>query len=64
MTSEVPAPNVGQLARDTLTNREGIVMASPGVYSKNYWLRPPGGGVEWEAKPANVQLLGAEPKPD
>jgi len=58
MTPKAPTPGVRKLALDTLTNREGVVMADPGVYSGNYWLRPAGGGVEWEAKPEDVQLIG------
>ena len=47
------------LALDTATNRIGEVMETadtPG--SRNlYWLRPIGGGREWDVEPQNVQLL-------
>lgn len=56
MTPEAPAPRKGQLALDTRTEREGIVMAEPGTYSAKYWLRPEGGGLEWEAEPDDVKV--------
>lgn len=53
-----------QLARDTRSNRVGDVMAepSPASYGK-YWLRPPGGGCEWDVPRECVQLLDREPEP-
>ncbi|MBW8087576.1 hypothetical protein IGW14_05830 [Streptomyces hygroscopicus subsp. hygroscopicus] len=58
------APNrlpVGQLAYDTRRERLGVVMDHIGEY---VWLRPPGGGVEWTARPDEVEpaasVLGGE----
>jgi len=49
---------VGQLVRDAHTEREGVVMAMPGTYGARFWLRPEGGGLEWEVLPEFVQTLG------
>lgn len=51
-----------QLARDIRSSREGVVMAEPGNASRNYWLRPVGGGREWEVPRQYVQLLGSMPE--
>ncbi|MFI9763034.1 hypothetical protein ACIHFB_34505 [Streptomyces sp. NPDC051963] len=45
---------VGQLAQDTRMERPGIVMDhQDGLV----WLRPEGGGMEWTARPGDVQPL-------
>lgn len=47
-----------QLARDVRSGKEGEVMAEPlPPGRRNYWLRPVGGGVEWEAPKQFVQLI-------
>jgi hypothetical protein len=43
---------VGELAYDIRAGALGVVME---VYGGLYWLRPPAGGVEWDAKQANVR---------
>ncbi|MFD8865192.1 hypothetical protein ACFV1F_12630 [Streptomyces sp. NPDC059590] len=53
------APNrlpVGQLAYDTRREWPGVVMDHIGEY---VWLRPPGGGVEWTARPDEVEPAGS-----
>lgn len=54
-----------QLARDKRTDRVGDVMAEPSdaSYGK-YWLRPPGGGYEWDVPAEYIELLGDVPQPD
>lgn len=51
-----------QLARDIRDGREGVVMAEPDQWGArgNYWLRPIGGGTEWEVPKSHVRLLGDE----
>lgn len=52
-----------QLARDIRSGREGEVMAEPKPPGRrNYWLRPVGGGTEWEVPREFVQLLNREPE--
>ncbi|QKW05936.1 hypothetical protein HUT18_05555 [Streptomyces sp. NA04227] len=46
------APAVGELARDTKRDRIGVVMGNEGGL---YQLRPPGGGLEWDVRPVNVE---------
>lgn len=45
---------VGQLAHDTRRERRGIVMDHQDGF---VWLRPEGGGMEWTARPGDVQPL-------
>ncbi len=53
-----------QLARDVRNGREGEVMATPDPPGRrNYWLRPIGGGREWEVPKQYVQLLDTTPHP-
>ncbi|MGK7232620.1 hypothetical protein [Streptomyces hygroscopicus] len=47
---------VGQLAYDTRRERLGVVMDHIGEY---VWLRPPGGGVEWTARPDEAEPAGS-----
>lgn len=54
-----PSTPVRDLAFDTQEKRLGEVMAEPGEYSKDYYLRDPGGGVEWLAKPEHVEIVDA-----
>lgn len=50
-------PGVGALAHDTSRDRVGVVMArEPG----RVYLRPRGGGKEWDAKPGEVVPINAE----
>lgn len=64
VTTERPCPAhvpsstpVRDLAFDTHEKRLGEVMAEPGEYSKDYYLRDPGGGIEWPAKPEHVEII-------
>lgn len=47
------------LARDIRSDREGEILASPGQWGarNRYWLRPSGGGREWEVPPEFVQII-------
>lgn len=45
---------VGRLARDTKRDRVGTVME---IEPERVWLRPPGGGREWEAEREAVRPL-------
>ncbi|MCH0571408.1 hypothetical protein I3F60_19420 [Streptomyces sp. MUM 136J] len=58
------APNrlpLGQFAYDTRRERRGVVMDH---FDGLVWLRPPGGGMEWTARPDEVEpaasILGDE----
>lgn len=47
------------LARDIRTNKQGEVMAEPNPPGRrNFWLRPVGGGIEWEVPPKFLQIIG------
>lgn len=46
-------PTVGDTVEDTSTGRIGKVMGCVGTYVQ---LRPIGGGLEWDAKPGDLQL--------
>ncbi|MCX5560285.1 hypothetical protein [Streptomyces sp. NBC_00038] len=48
---------VGQLAYDTRRERRGVVMDHLDGY---VWLRPPGGGMEWTARPGEVEPVAAD----
>lgn len=50
-------PEVGALARDTYRNRLGEVMETSPT---RVFLRPLGGGREWEARPSEVQPAAIE----
>jgi len=50
------APRVGDIMKDTTTNRVGKVMGFVGPYVQ---LRPLGGGMEWDARPE--QLVSTSP---
>lgn len=52
-----------QLARDIRSGHEGEVMAEPSSGGRNFWLRPVGGGREWEVPKQYVQLLAPAPEP-
>ena len=58
-----PALNVKhrQLARDIRSDRVGVLMAGPDEWGAKgqYWLRPVGGGIEWDVPREFVQLLDA-----
>ncbi|MFD8988989.1 hypothetical protein ACFVZ4_13145 [Streptomyces goshikiensis] len=45
-------PDVGLLLVDTRTDRVGVVMGCEGPYVQ---LRPPAGGVEWDASPHDLR---------
>jgi len=47
------------LARDVRTGRVGEVMADPAAPTYVYYLRPVGGGREWEVPRESVELLDA-----
>lgn len=47
-------PAFGETVRDTANDRIGVVMDHHGPYLQ---LRPLGGGCEWDADPARVELL-------
>ncbi|WP_410537896.1 hypothetical protein [Streptomyces sp. KL2] len=51
-----PAIAVGSVARDLRDGRIGDVMD---VHPGRVWLRPLGGGREWDAKPDDVRPLTA-----
>lgn len=51
-------PNVRDLARDIRSDTIGEVMATPqqpGI--STYWLRPVGGGYEWQVPRQYVQII-------
>jgi hypothetical protein len=48
---------VGQLAYDTRRERRGVVMDH---LDGDVWLRPPGGGMEWTARPGEVEPVTAD----
>ncbi|MER6913732.1 hypothetical protein ABT354_18850 [Streptomyces sp. NPDC000594] len=50
------APEVGTLALDSVTRRVGTVMGHVGPYVQ---LRPPEGGLEWDACPEDIQPASA-----
>lgn len=52
MTMTVYKPTVGDTVEDTSTGKFGKVMGHDGPYVQ---LRPIGGGLEWDAKPGDVQ---------
>ncbi|MDT0445861.1 hypothetical protein [Streptomyces johnsoniae] len=58
MTANPPAttPEVGTMARDVSRGRVGRVMAH--LYG-TVWLRPPGGGQEWTARPEDLAPVTA-----
>ncbi|MFD5317921.1 hypothetical protein [Streptomyces sp. NPDC127098] len=58
MPSPLPSsvPEIGTMARDTARDRVGRVMAH--LYG-TIWLRPPGGGQEWTARPEDVRPISA-----
>ncbi|MGW0708100.1 hypothetical protein ACWD4G_19460 [Streptomyces sp. NPDC002643] len=45
-------PDIGELAKDTATNRIGVVMGEVGGRVR---IRPIGGGAEWDAIPDDVK---------
>jgi hypothetical protein len=49
--------NKGELVLDESSGRVGVVMD---VLDGRVYLRPPGGGTEWEADPRNVRAAGPE----
>lgn len=46
-----------RLARDIRSDIIGEVMAEPGSERRNFWLRRPGGGTEWEVPRRYMQWL-------
>jgi hypothetical protein len=50
------APEVGDLVVDTARDKVGEVMDGSGSYVQ---LRPPGGGLEWDARPDDLRLADA-----
>jgi hypothetical protein len=46
------------LARDTRDGKVGEVMAEPGQASRHhYYLRPVGGGLEWDVRAEHVEII-------
>lgn len=46
------------LARDIRDGKEGEVMAEPNPPGRrNYWLRPVGGGTEWEVPREFIEII-------
>ncbi|WP_436739890.1 hypothetical protein [Streptomyces sp. BBFR102] len=45
-------PSIGDLAKDTTTDRVGVLM---GEVAGRYLMRPPAGGCEWEVKPEHIE---------
>ncbi|QKW08181.1 hypothetical protein HUT18_19155 [Streptomyces sp. NA04227] len=50
--SDVPV--VGETVRDTNRDRVGVVMGREGGL---FQLRPPGGGLEWDARAQDIESL-------
>ncbi|MEY9909759.1 hypothetical protein ABIA35_006002 [Catenulispora sp. MAP12-49] len=51
-------PNGRDLARDIRSDTIGEVMATPGQAGiSTFWLRPVGGGYEWQVPPRYVQII-------
>lgn len=48
------------LARDIRSDRVGEVMAKPEGVTRMFWLRPVGGGIEWDVPKQFVQMLAAD----
>ena len=55
-------PEVGTLVLDTATGRTGEYrgLSEGELTDVSAWLRPPGGGKEWEAKPEQIIPVGGE----
>ncbi|MFI6524987.1 hypothetical protein [Streptomyces uncialis] len=53
--AERPQLAVGDLAYDTRKGAVGVVMDTGAVVDGRYSLRPPGGGIEWNAERADVR---------
>ncbi|MGQ4514838.1 hypothetical protein [Streptomyces sp. DW26H14] len=49
-------PGIGELAKDTVRGRIGVVM---GAVGGRVQIRPIGGGMEWDAMPDNVVVPSA-----
>ncbi|MCL7494853.1 hypothetical protein OG530_25610 [Streptomyces decoyicus] len=54
--SDKKAPAVGTLTLDTRSGRVGRVMDFEGPHVQ---LRPPQGGIEWDARPEDLRPLGS-----
>lgn len=54
--SDKNAPAVGTLTLDTRSGRVGRVMD---VMWSHVQLRPPQGGIEWDARPEDLRALGS-----
>ncbi|MEU8925410.1 hypothetical protein AB0D10_31510 [Kitasatospora sp. NPDC048545] len=53
-------PRVGEVVRDLAhKGAEGVYM---GTVAGRVYLRPPGGGVEWETYPSEIEPLGNAPE--
>ncbi|MGW4894334.1 hypothetical protein ACWEQL_18985 [Kitasatospora sp. NPDC004240] len=55
--NEAASPQPGELVHDIRARRTGVVMD---VLDGRVYLRPPGGGVEWTARPEHI---GSPPVP-
>ncbi|MFJ2230921.1 MULTISPECIES: hypothetical protein [Streptomyces] len=55
-SNEQTRPAIGELAKDTVRGRVGVVMGEVGGRVQ---IRPVGGGVEWDALPDSVVELSA-----
>ncbi|GAB2697316.1 hypothetical protein GCM10010442_13860 [Kitasatospora kifunensis] len=56
-------PRLGDLARDSTTERVGVVVDVPGEGVYSYHLRPPGGGEEWTAPRDGSTLHPTDDRP-
>ncbi len=55
---QVPyTPTVGEVVRDTQHNAEGVYTGRQGNWA---YLRPRGGGIEWQVKRTHVERLTGE----
>ncbi|MFC3350040.1 hypothetical protein ACFOOM_21955 [Streptomyces echinoruber] len=48
---EQSRPGIGDLAKDTVRNKVGVLMGEAGG---RLLMRPPGGGREWEVDPGDI----------
>jgi hypothetical protein len=55
--AEPDSPGVGSLMRDTRKDRVGVVM---GEIAGLVYLRPVGGGVEWDSRWADLEPAGEQ----
>ncbi|MEV4611884.1 hypothetical protein AB0K43_04675 [Kitasatospora sp. NPDC049258] len=56
MVSTEPVPRVGELVVEDESGRVGEFR---GVDHGRWWLRPPGGGIEWDVAPGAARVRAA-----